>query len=101
MVCVFQKICFKVKVLKALKISSDSHVKTCRFLKRRAILITIFLEEPMLFLLALKSIFLCYHKNQFNFAVNLAEMLKEATIHFSLFDESDFSLICDNGMYKT
>ena len=28
------------------------------------------------------------------FPVNLAEMLKEATIHFSLIDESHFSNIC-------
>ena len=33
-------------------------------------------------------------KNYSNFAVNLAEMLKEATIHFCLFDESHFSNIC-------
>ena len=35
---VFQKICFKVKVLKTLKIPNDCHIKTCRSLKRRAIL---------------------------------------------------------------
>ena len=29
-----------------------------------------------------------------NFAENLAEMLKEAPIHFCLFDESHFSNIC-------
>ena len=34
---VFQKICFKVKVLKTLKISTDCHIKRCRSLKRRAI----------------------------------------------------------------
>ena len=37
-VFVFQKICFKVKVLKTFKISIKRHIKTCRFLKRRAIL---------------------------------------------------------------
>ena len=37
-VFVFQKIYFKVKVLKTFKISTDSHIKTCRFLERRAIL---------------------------------------------------------------
>ena len=37
-VFVFQKIYFKVKVLKTFKISSDCHMKICRFLKRRAIL---------------------------------------------------------------
>ena len=48
-VCIFQKICFKVKVLKTFKISSVCHIKTCRSLKRRAIL-----KIPiMLFLLTL------------------------------------------------
>ena len=37
-VFVFQKICFKVKVLKSFKISTDCHIKTRRSLKRRAIL---------------------------------------------------------------
>ena len=35
--CVFQKIYFKVEVLKTFKSSSDCHIKTCRSLKRRAI----------------------------------------------------------------
>ena len=35
---VFRKICFKVKVLKTFKISTDCHIKTCRSLKWRAIL---------------------------------------------------------------
>ena len=34
---VFQKICFKVKVSKMFKISSDYCIKTCRSLKRRVI----------------------------------------------------------------
>ena len=37
-VLVFQKICFKVKVLKTFKISSDCDMKTYRSLKPRAIL---------------------------------------------------------------
>ena len=37
-VFIFQKICFKVKVLKTLKMSSDCHIKICRSLKRSAIL---------------------------------------------------------------
>ena len=36
-VSVLHKICFKVKVLKTIKISSDRQIKTCRSLKRRAI----------------------------------------------------------------
>ena len=34
----FQKICFKVKVLKTFETFTDCHIKTCRSLKRRAIL---------------------------------------------------------------
>ena len=56
-VLVFQKLCFKVKVLKTFTISSDCHIKTYWSLKRRDILkipSTVFSEEPTLFLLALK-----------------------------------------------
>ena len=42
-VLVFQKICFKVKVLIMFKMFTDCDIKTCHFL-----------EEPMLFLFALK-----------------------------------------------
>ena len=34
----FQKICFKVKVLKTFESITDCHIKTCRSLKRRAVL---------------------------------------------------------------
>ena len=37
-VFVFQKMFFKVKVLKTFKSSSDCHIKICRSVKRRAIL---------------------------------------------------------------
>ena len=37
-VIIFQKICFKVKVLKTFETLTDGHIKTCRFLKRRIIL---------------------------------------------------------------
>ena len=37
-VFVFQKICFKVKVLKTFETFTDCDIKTCRSLKRRAIL---------------------------------------------------------------
>ena len=37
-VFVFQKICFKVKVLKTFETFTHCHLKTCRSLKRRAIL---------------------------------------------------------------
>ena len=56
-VLAFQKICFKVRILKTFKITNGCHLKACQSLKRRAILkitCTVFLEEPMLFLLALE-----------------------------------------------
>ena len=59
-----------------------------------------FLEEAMLLLLNLKwnrskKSFTCVKaQTNSNFAINLAEMLKEATINFFLFDESHFSNIC-------
>ena len=69
-VCVFQKIYFKVKVLKSFKISNDCHIKTCRSgfygghksmliglfwrAKWRVILKITILKEHVLFLLALK-----------------------------------------------
>ena len=37
-VFVFQKICFKAKVLKTFKIFTDCHIKTCLSVKRRTIL---------------------------------------------------------------
>ena len=37
-VFIFQKICFKGKLLNTFKIFTDCHIKTCRSLKRRAIL---------------------------------------------------------------
>ena len=51
-ICVFQKICFKVKVLKMFKISSDCHIKTCQSVKRRAslkVLISVFQKNLCFF----------------------------------------------------
>ena len=53
-VYVFQKIYFKVKVLKSFKIPSDCHIKAWRSLEWRAIVRIPILKEPMLFLLGLK-----------------------------------------------
>ena len=36
-VFVFQKVCFKVKILKTFETFTDCHIKTCPSLKRRAI----------------------------------------------------------------
>ena len=47
MVLILHKTCFKVKVSKMFKISSDCHIRTCRSRKRRAIIkipATIFIE---------------------------------------------------------
>ena len=93
---VFQKNCFKVKVLKTFRISSDFHIKTCQSLKRRAILkipSTVFIRTYALSVgfkmkPLRKSVFLCKTKTISIFAVNFVQMLKEATIHFCLFDES-------------
>ena len=75
-------------LLKWFKIFSDCHIKACRSLKSRPILKIPILKEPMFFPLALKwnlyeKAFSCV-KTKIFFAVNLAEMLKEATIHFFL-----------------
>ena len=62
--------------------------------------LVLFLEDSMLFLLALKwklqekRFIRVETKTNSNFAVNLVEILKEETIHFCLFDESNFSDIC-------
>ena len=56
-VFVFQKFRIKVNVLKTFKTFTDYHIKACQSLKRRAVLkipSNVFLEESMLFLLALK-----------------------------------------------
>ena len=67
-VFVLRKICFKVKVLKTFKISTDLHIKACWSLKWRSILkilSTFFLEKSRLFMLTLKCkplrqcVFLC------------------------------------------
>ena len=56
-VFVFQKICFKVKVLKTFKISTDCHIKNMPISQMEdyfEVFDFSFLEEPNLFLLALK-----------------------------------------------
>ena len=49
----------------------------------------------MLYLLTIKKRFKT--KSNSNFIVNLAEMLKEETIHFFLFDESQISALFNYG----
>ena len=101
-VFVFQKICFKVKVWKSFKISTGCHIKTCRSLKRRAILKILSTVFRRIYTLSVgfkikplrKSVFQCYDKNQPKFCRKTC--WKEQTIHFyCLFDESHFSnIIC-------
>ena len=110
---VFRKICLKVKLLKTFKIFSDCRIKACRSFKWSAILkIPSIVFQKNLYALyvefkikPLKRAFLGVKtKINWNFAVSHAEMLKEATIHFCLFDEPHFSniftLLCDNRMYR-
>ena len=81
-VSAFQKICFRVKVLKTFKISGLSH-KTCLSLKGRAISKIaggISLQELMPFLLALK--WNLFEKTNSNFTVKLAE---KSTRSFSIY----------------
>ena len=99
----FSLISFKVKALKTLKISSDCHIKTCGSLKRRAILkipSTVFLEEPFLFLLALKwnlyqkAFFNVKTKTNPNFFVKLAERSNDLFLLSLMNHESHFSNTC-------
>ena len=84
------------------KISSGCHLKTCRSLKWRTILKipSIFYRRTYAFSVGfkmkpLKKTFPSVKtKANSNFAVNLVEMLEEATIHFCVFDESHFPNIC-------
>ena len=70
--CIFQKIHFKVKVLKSFKIFSDCHIKVCRSLKWRAILKipstffrrTYALSVGFKMKPLRKSVFLCEDKDQ-------------------------------------
>ena len=109
---VFQKICFRVKVLKSFQIFSDCHIKTCRSLKWRAIL-----KIPVLFFRIIyglsasfkmkplrKSVFQCWDKNQPKFCWN--SFSKEPSFIVTVYLMNDIIqasvlLLRDNGMYKT
>ena len=94
---VFQKICFKVKVL-----ATDCYIKAYQSLERKAILkvpSTIFLKEPTALSLALKWNFYekafssAKTKTNPNFAVALAERSIHSVFYY-LFEESHISNIC-------
>ena len=69
----FQKTCFKIEILKTFKISSDYHIKTCRSLKRRAILVfrSTYAHSVSFKMKSMRSwrqsVFLCLDKNQLKF----------------------------------
>ena len=97
MVFTFQKIYFKVKVLKTFKISTDCHIKTCRSVKgrqfwkfpvpffRRTYALSVgFKTKPQR-----KMVSQCEDRTN-NFAAKLAERSNHS---FLLFDESHFSNI--------
>ena len=60
---VFQNVFCKVKVLNTIKISSDFHIKSCHYLKRRAIALSVSFKMKALS----QSVFLCWDKNQLKF----------------------------------
>ena len=99
-VFIFKKICFKVKVLKAFKISTDCHIKTCRslnkglywkslvpFFRRTYALSGVFKMKPLR-----KGVSSVKTKTNPNFAVKLAGRSNHS--FYYLFDESHFSSIC-------
>ena len=97
---VFQKICFKVEVLKTFKASTNFHVKTCPSLKRRAILkipSTVFRTYALSVGVKMKNL----KRKRFPVLrqkptkILRKNLLRGATIHFyCLFDKSHFSNIC-------
>ena len=110
-VFVLQKICFKVKVLKTFKISTDCHIKACLSCKRRTILKIpgTVLEEPMLFPLVLKwnleeiTFSSVKTKTNPNFGVKFAERSNHTfllSVWWIKFFKHLHSSIRDNGIYR-
>ena len=87
-VSVFQKIYVKVKVLKSFKISMEVCFKNPYFKRTYALSVGFKMKS-----LYTKKCFPVLRQKPI-FAISLVEMLKEATIHFLLIDESHFSSIC-------
>ena len=112
-VFVFQKISFKVKLLKTFKFSTDCHIKTCRSLISNGRLLWKSLVPLFKRTCALsvgfkktskKSVFQCLTKANSNFAVKPAEKSNHScllSIWWITFFKHLYSLICDNGMYRT
>ena len=113
-VFVFQKIWIKVNVLKTFKIFTDCHIKTCRSLKRRAILkipSTVFRRiyalsaglkmKPPKKKKAFSSV---KTKTNPNFAVRLAERSNDSfslSIWWITFFKHLYYLARNNRMYRT
>ena len=109
-VCVFQKICLKVSVLKTFKTSSNCHLKTCQFLKRRANLKipNTFFKRTYALLVAFemkflrKCVFLCWDKKQLKFCHKPCWNADKSNHSFLpvwwiTFFKCLYSLIFDNG----
>ena len=108
-VFVFQKTWIRVNVLKTFKIFTDCHIKICRSVIRRAILKIPwyrFLEESMLFLLALKwklweKVFSNVKtKINSNFAVKVTERSNHSFL-LSVWWMTFFRHLYDNGIKRT
>ena len=110
MFVIAQKICFKVKVLKTLKIYTDCHIKTSRSLRRKAILkisstffrrtFTLSVDFEMK---PLKAVSCFKTKSNPNFAVRLAERSNHSfllSIWWITFFKYLCSLVHDNGIFR-
>ena len=107
-VLVFQKICFKAKVLKMFKVSTDCHIKTCWSLKRRAsskipstffrrayALSVGFKIKPLR-----KSIFKCSDKNQLKFCRKTCWEEQSFAFTVYLMNHLFQASVLFNGMYS-
>ena len=107
-VVVFQKICFKVEVLKTLETFTDCHIRTCRSLERRAILKIPSIVFRRIYALSVgfktktlrKSVFECYNKTNSSFAVKVTERGNHSFL-LSVWWISFFRHLYDNGIKRT
>ena len=111
-VFVFQEICFKDKILKTFKISADCRIKTCRSLKRRAILKILSNVFRRAYALSIgfkikpltKSNFECQDKNQRKFCCKAWQKKQPFVFTVYLINhifQASVLLIRDNRMYRT
>ena len=109
---VFWKICFKIKVLKTFKISTDCDIKTCQSLKRMAILKTPSTFFRRIYALSVgfkvkplrKAFSSVKTKTNPSFAVKPAEGSNHSfllSVWWITFFKHLYSLTRDNRMYRT